>query len=70
MLGILKYGLTLKLILSVIMFIVAFFFSDYFAIHGLNRPEAGLFIKVLSMTYPGADLKLINVLTPEPRCSA
>lgn len=47
-----KYGLTFKIIISVVAFIISFIFADYFATVFLNRPDMGLYVRLLSLILP------------------
>lgn len=49
---ILKHGLLFKAIVSLIIFAISFTFADYFATYLLNRPNAGFYIRLVSLALP------------------
>lgn len=45
-------GLLFEVIVSIIIFAISFTFADYFATYLLNRPNAGYYIRLVSLTIP------------------
>jgi len=48
----LKYGLLFEIAVALIVFTFSFTFSDYLATYLLNRPDAGFYIRMVSLTIP------------------
>ena len=48
----LKYGLIFEVAVSLMIFVISFTFSDHLATYLLNRPDAGFYIRMVSLAIP------------------